>query len=94
MGLFLMDGRPTFLRPDVAAQHQASLGDIYGDFSRCSRCHRLCTLPETLAAIRTGGDGNICPCGSRKYQLCNPPWYAIFLPRVWSFAWKRVRGRI
>lgn len=61
------------------------------DFMRCSKCGRLITQIEMNRALRGIKDGRACPCGSLKYAPCDMPWYAWCYPRVWTFAWTRVR---
>ena len=59
------------------------------DFYRCYKCNRLITkLEEIVARTITG---QICPCGSRKYTPSNLPWWGWFLPKVWIFAYRRIR---
>ena len=60
------------------------------DFYRCSKCNRLLTRPEELAAFKTG---KLCPCGSMRYEPCDMRWYHWLLPRVLKFVWERYHGR-
>jgi len=60
------------------------------DFWRCHRCQRLVTKVEEHALMATG---KFCPCGSDRAHPANLPWYGWFLPRVWVFAYLRLRGR-
>ncbi|RPJ54957.1 MAG: hypothetical protein EHM23_27685 [Acidobacteria bacterium] len=68
--------------------NECSLKDDY-DFYACDKCGRLITLLDERESRRTGV---LCPCGSRKYRPTNMSWYHWFLPRVWHFAYLRVRG--
>ena len=68
------------------------LGSVSADFWRCYNCGRLCTTPEMNKALGVGGSGQACPCGSMRYTPSNIPWWGWFLPRVWKFAFLRIRG--
>ena len=61
------------------------------DFMKCEKCGRIVTKPEVLVAIGPGGNGQACPCGSMKFLPMNLPWWGWFLPRVWKFAYHRVK---
>jgi hypothetical protein len=64
------------------------------DFYKCKKCGRLITRIEEMLAFVPGTKhyGHICPCGSQKYSPTNLPWWGWLLPRVWKFAWLRIRG--
>lgn len=64
------------------------------DFMKCAKCGRLCTKPEIVVALGVGGTGQACPCGSMRYQPTNLPWWGWLLPRVWQFAYWRLRGLV
>lgn len=63
-------------------------GDWY-DFYNCDKCGRLITKLDEMKAIARG---EVCKCGSRKYHPANMSWYHWALPRVWVFAYLRLRG--
>ena len=62
------------------------------DFMRCEKCGRLVTKPEIVRALENG-TGQPCPCGGMKLQPMNLPWWGWLLPRVWAFAWERIRSQ-
>jgi hypothetical protein len=66
---------------------------VEADFWFCYKCKRLCTGLEMAIALGPGGSGFACPCGSQRYQPTDIPWWGWFLPRVWKFAYLRIRGR-
>jgi hypothetical protein len=66
------------------------MSDVSYDFYRCRQCQRLLTRPEVAARLV---DGSPCACGSLQVQPANLPWWGWFLPRVWTFAIARLRGR-
>lgn len=63
------------------------------DFMRCEKCGRIITKPEMQIAIGAEGTGKACPCGGMKYTPIDLPWWGWGLPRVWAFAWQRVRSQ-
>jgi len=63
------------------------------DFMRCGKCGRLMTKPEMQKALGNGSTGQPCPCGSQKYLPVNLKWTDWVRPRVWTFAYQRLRGR-
>lgn len=66
------------------------------DFMRCEKCGRVVTKPEVLRAIGDGtaaGTGKPCPCGGMKLTPIDLPWWGWLLPRVWVFAWQRIRSQ-
>lgn len=75
-----------------AAAHEV-IGQAAFDFYKCLKCGRVCTQPEMMVALGPGGSGKVCPCGGLRYSPINLPWLAWCLPRVLSFAWKRIRGQ-
>jgi hypothetical protein len=60
------------------------------DFYRCGKCNGLITKPEMSDALDRSGKP--CRCGALKFSPTNPLWWEYFLPRVWVFAWMRVKG--
>lgn len=60
------------------------------DFYRCGKCNGLVTKPQIARALAQTGEA--CSCGALKFSPTNPLWWEYFLPRVWSFAWLRIRG--
>jgi len=62
------------------------------DFMRCEKCGRLVTKLEIARALENG-TGQPCPCGGMKLRPINLPWWGWLLPRVWVFAWQRVRSQ-
>lgn len=70
---------------------QGAIGQVRADFWTCMKCRRLCTGIEMMKALGIGGNGTACPCGSQHYYPANLPWWGWFLPRVWVFAYRRIR---
>lgn len=62
------------------------------DFWRCLKCGRMCTGLEMNRALGIEGTGTACTCGAIRYSPVNFRWYWWLLPRVWKFAYLRVRG--
>ena len=60
------------------------------DFYRCCKCNGLITKTEMSEALANGGKP--CICGARKFSPTNPRLWEYFLPKVWSFAFLRIRG--
>ena len=73
--------------------HEEVNKDEY-DFYTCYKCGRLITRVEEIMAFIPGtkNSGKICKCGSMRYRPSNLPWWGWFLPRVWYFAYLRIRG--
>lgn|GEM_PF-4903131 len=73
---------------------KAQVGESDYDFYRCEKCGHLITRIDEIRAFTAGTKthGRICECGCRKYRPVNMPWWAWFLPKVWRFAWLRIRG--
>jgi hypothetical protein len=63
------------------------------DFMQCEKCGRVATKPEIVLALGPDGTGQPCPCGGMKLRPVNLPWWGWLLPRVWVFAWQRVRSQ-
>lgn len=63
------------------------------DFYRCitshGGCGRIITRDEMAAGFESGQP---CPCGHLKFSPINLPWYGWLFPRVWKFAYFRLRG--
>jgi hypothetical protein len=63
------------------------------DFYKCAGttgCGRIITKPEMEKALAT--TGKPCPCGGQNFSPIDLPWYGWVLPRVWYFAYLRLRG--
>jgi hypothetical protein len=79
----------------LTGRKDKELGDCTYDFYRCGRCFGLITLPQMKWGCSEEGQLRICPCGGLKFSPTNPKWWEfLFLPRVWSFAVKRLRGLV
>lgn len=59
------------------------------DFYRCGKCNGLVTKPEMIRCLDE--TGRACRCGALKFFPTNPQWWEFFLPRVWKFAFMRIR---
>lgn len=70
------------------------MGDSDFDFYRCYKCKRLITRVEEIRAFskQSKNPGAVCACGSPKYSPANMRWYEWLLPRVWQFAYLRLKG--
>ena len=70
------------------------LGEDDFDFYRCFKCGRLITRLEEIVSFsqKSKHPGAVCPCGSPKFSPANPRWYEFLMPRVWHFAYYRIRG--
>jgi hypothetical protein len=66
------------------------------DFYRCYKCGRLITRIEEIKAFHNVNGKNcvVCPCGSPRYSPSNIKWNEWLLPRVWVFAYYRIRGLV
>jgi len=75
---------------------KAGLGESDYDFYRCYECRKLITRIEEIKMFTCGTDeyGVVCKCGSRKYTPVNLPWWGWLLPKVWKFAFYRIRGMV
>lgn len=76
---------------EAAAEVQRDIFDFYC----CHKCGRLITKLEESEAFTPGHKraGTMCvACGSKEYRPANMRWFHWGLPRVWRFAYYRMRG--